>query len=417
MRFHPFAFGVTLCLGLFAHKTARAQDAGAAEVCQRWTCDRINLAEGASTADVATCTPGTWQEPGPANSLRLVNLYRFLAAMPTVTEDSSYDSFAQDCALLQAANSALTHTPDASENCYTANAATGSNHSSICSGQGVACIDLYMSDDDSPEMGHRRWILANYLGPVGFGSVGTGYPSMTGSCFYQPAGSANANKAFVAWPPPGNFPLQAVTTLGLDTAGWTIQSDSINLNSATVTVTDGATNRPVTVTALPANYGSTYAIQVLPTGWTSTAGHSYAVSVGGISSTISYTVDMVDCTTIDAGACPADAGAPGGGDGGTVGTSTGTSTATETSTATSTTDTATATATSTTTSGPSDASLDATVRGGGGGATPSGGAKSSGCSCDVPGAGSGRLSIASVWVFGAGAMFGSRRRRPRRLAV
>jgi len=305
------AFVATLALGLFAPSAARAQDAGAAAVCERWTCDRMNLAEGTSTADITTCDAGQWLEPGPDNSLRLVNLYRFIAAMPSVSEDPSYDAFAQDCALLQAANSAsgLSHTPDAAAACYSANAATGSAHSSICSGEGVACIDLYMQDDGSPEMGHRRWILANYLGPVGFGSVGTGY-AMTGSCFYQPAGSMNAGMAFVAWPPPGNVPLQAITTTEADTAGWTIQSDSTNLNSATVTVTDGAMSLPVTVTALPENYGSTYAIRIVPNGWTSTAGHEYAVAVGGITGTIAYTMSVVDCTTIDAGPCPPeDAGA------------------------------------------------------------------------------------------------------------
>ncbi len=282
----------------------------------------MNLTEGASTGDIATCTPGTWAEPGPSNSLRLVNLYRFVAAMPAVTEDPSYDSFAQDCAVLQAANSAsgLTHTPDASVPCYSASAATGSAHSSICGGQGVECIDLYMQDGDSPEMGHRRWIFANYLGPVGFGSVGTGYPSATGSCFYQPAGTSNANMPFVAWPPPGEVPVQAITTTDADTAGWSIQSDSINLNSATATVTDGTMSRPVTVSALPENYGSTYAIRVLPNGWTSMAGHSYSVVVGGISGAINYTVDVVDCANIDGGECTAqDSGALGSDGGGAAG--------------------------------------------------------------------------------------------------
>jgi hypothetical protein len=313
-----FAFGVTVCTGLLASKPAEAQDAGAVEVCQRWTADRADVSEGASTADVPTCSAGTWGAPGPANSLKLVNLYRFFAAMPAVTEDPSYDAFAQSCALLQAANSAagLSHAPDAAAACYSAMGATGSAHSSICGGEGVACIDLYMSDEGSAELGHRRWVLANYLGPVGFGSVGTGGRTATGSCFYQPAGTLNAHMPFVAWPPPGNVPLQAIATTSTDAAGWSIQSDTINLNTATVTVTDAATNRPVTVTALPANFGSTYAIKVLPNGWTSQGGHAYAVSVAGISSPISYTVDVVDCTTIDAGEVPAgDAGGSPGGPG------------------------------------------------------------------------------------------------------
>lgn len=303
------AVGVSLCVCLLVDAAVEAQDAGAADVCQRWTADRANLSEGTSTAVVSTCTAGAWMAPGPANSLRLVNLYRYLAAMPAVTEDSSYDGYAQSCALLQAANAAsgLTHTPDASAACYSSMAATGSAHSSVCGGQGVACIDLYMSDNGSAEMGHRRWMLANYLGPVGFGSVGTG-GSMSASCFYQPQGTSNAHMAFVAWPTPGNVPLQALKTTTADTAGWSIQSDTINLTAAAVSVTDGTANSPVTVTALPQNYGSTYALRVLPSGWTSQGGHHYAVSVTGISSPINYTVDVVDCTTLDAGASSVDAG-------------------------------------------------------------------------------------------------------------
>jgi MYXO-CTERM domain-containing protein len=309
-----FSVVVAFSAALVAGRPAQAQTApSAADVCQRWTADRADLSEGTSTADATSCTVGTWGAPGPANSLRLVNLYRFIAAMPAVTEDPSFDAFAQSCALLQAANSSagLSHTPDAAAACFSTMAQTGSMHSSICSGQGVACIDLYMSDKGSAELGHRRWVFANYLGPVGFGSVGTGGRSATGSCFYQPAGSTNAHFPFVAWPPGGSVPLQAITTTQADTAGWSVQSDTIDLNSATATVMDGTTSMPVTVAALPANFGSTYAIRIVPMGWTSQAGHSYAVALGGTSSAVAYTVDVVDCAGFDGGAGDADAGAAG----------------------------------------------------------------------------------------------------------
>jgi hypothetical protein len=414
MRAHPsfLAFSMTVCAWSFAIGTARAQDAGAVEVCQRWTSDRLDLSEGASTANIPMCSMGTWNAPGPANSLKLVNLYRFLAAMPAVTEDASYDGFAQACALLQAANSAsgLSHTPDASAPCYSQMAATGSAHSSICGGQGVACIDLYMSDNNSAEMGHRRWLLANYLGPVGFGSVGTGGRAMTGSCFYQPQGTFNAHMAFVAWPPPGNVPLQAITTTGADTAGWSIQSDTINLNSATATVTDATTNRPVTATALPQNFGSVYALRISPSGWTSQGGHDYAVSVTGTSTPINYTVHVVDCTTVDAGSIgpPNDAGTTDGG--GTAGnmSDAGGSTTGDAGGGSG--------GGSSGGGGPSDANvandsaLDATSGGGsssGGGASPGSfgpPAKSSGCGCEAVGApvraGSALTSLALLALIG-----------------
>jgi hypothetical protein len=294
------AIRTALAIGLLG-RSAFAQDAGALDVCQRWAGDRADLTEGSSTANVASCTPGTYAAPGPANSLKLVNLYRYLASMPPVTEDSSYDAYAQACAVLQAANYPnLTHSPTSSNACYSAAADTGSQHSSVCSDRSVACIDLYMSDGQESDLGHRRWILANFLGPVGFGSVGGagGSGGQTGSCFYQPAGTS-LNLPYVAWPPAGNVPLAALQTTHVDTSGWSIQSDSINLGSATVSVVDGTTSRPVTVSVLPQYLGSTYAIRFVPSGWTSQAGHSYTVSLAGTS--IAYTVNVVDCSSVDGG--------------------------------------------------------------------------------------------------------------------
>ena len=70
-----------------------------------------------------------------------------------------------------------------------------------------------------------------------------------------------------------------------------------NLANAVVTVTDNGTNMPVTVTALGANYGSRYATRVVPMGWTSQVGHSYAVNVTAPmrATPINYTVDVVAC--------------------------------------------------------------------------------------------------------------------------
>jgi hypothetical protein len=258
----------------------------AQEECQRWSGDRADMSEGTWSGDVASCDPGDLSAPGRDNALKLVNLYRFLAGMPAVAMDDSFNQLAQECALLQSANNDLSHDPPTTWNCYTQEAADAASHSSISSGKGVRSIDGYMSDGgaNADTMGHRRWIFANYIGPVGFGSA-------TSSCFYQPAGSMNAKLTFVAWPPPGPVPLAALTTTKADTAGWTIQSDSVDLSTATVTVTDAGEDRPVTQSTLPGGYGSRYALRIVPTGWTSEAGHSYVVTA----STVSYTIDVVDC--------------------------------------------------------------------------------------------------------------------------
>ena len=206
-----------------------------------------------------------------------------------MTEDPTFDTDAQDCAVIQAANG-LSHTPTSTDTCYNATGATASNRSSICGGQAVGCIDLYMDDSANatgPNFGHRTWILANSLGPVGFGSVGSGGRTMTASCFYQVGGTGKAGVAYVAWPPGGPVPLQAFTATELDKSGWSLQSDTINLGTATATVMDGTTSKPVTVSTNLGSYGAKYAMGITPNGWTSLAGHSYVVTIGGTTTPIS----------------------------------------------------------------------------------------------------------------------------------
>jgi hypothetical protein len=299
------AAALALATLALADGAARAANT-AADVCRRWVCDRVDMSEGVSTGDVTTCDPGDLQPPGRPNALKLVNLYRFLTGMPAVTEDPTFDLDAQDCAIIQAANG-LTHTPATTATCYNAAGATASNRSSICGGQAVGCIDLYMDDSANatgPNYGHRTWILANSLGPVGFGSVGTGR-SKTASCFYQVGGTGNAKVPYVGWPPAGPVPLQAFTATELDKSGWSLQSDTINLNAATATVTDGTTSQPVTVSTNIGSYGATYAMGIVPNGWTSQAGHDYTVTIGGTKTPISYTVSVVDCSGTSTSSCTA----------------------------------------------------------------------------------------------------------------
>jgi len=60
----------------------------------------------------------------------------------------------------------------------------------------------------------------------------------------------------------------------------------------TVTV-DGAA-QPVKVTQLRPNCGAAHAIDFIPQGWSTQAGKSYAVSVSGVSTPISHTVNVLD---------------------------------------------------------------------------------------------------------------------------
>ena len=109
-------------------------------------------------------------------------------------------------------------------------------------------------------------------------------------------GSGSAT--WTAWPPPGSFPFEAVDPFGYDTlddTGWTVQSDTIDLATAKVTITVDGASKPVTLRALEPWYGSAYAIAILPDGWRSQVGKTYTVSITGVSSPITYDVKMVGC--------------------------------------------------------------------------------------------------------------------------
>ncbi|HEY0136145.1 MAG TPA: CAP domain-containing protein, partial [Nannocystis sp.] len=267
----------------------------AAMLCARWNDDRAQLGEGTWSGDVDSCNKGGVSADGLANTLRLVNLYRFIADLPPVVEDAARSGKAQSCALMMHANGTLNHSPPMNWKCYAAEGAEAAGQSNIAGAPGVFGIDLYMVDDgNTTTIGHRRWILSNSLGPIGMGSTSQ-Y-----SCLLVIGGNGNAGKAWTAWPPPGLVPLQAmhVPTVGwsdVDKAGWSVQSDSIDLGGATVSVTEGGVDRPVAVNVLGQGYGSTHAIRFVPQGWAVEAGKTYDVTLGNVSQPIAYSVAIVDC--------------------------------------------------------------------------------------------------------------------------
>ncbi len=263
-------------------------------VCDRWRTDRADLREGSWSGSVSGCVAGDVASPGRDNALKLVNLFRWMAGLPAVTLDGERNRKAQDCALMMHANGALSHTPPTSWTCYTADGAEAAGRSNIGTTPGVQAVDMYMQDwGNETTMGHRRWILSNSLGPIGQGSTSE-Y-----SCLWVLYGSGSAGASWTSWPPPGEFPIQAVTMSwrGLDSTGWTVQSDSIDLDRATgVTVTAGGSPLSVSFVHLLNGYGSSTAINFIPSGWTSTVGTTYHVEVQGVSPAISYDVTMVDCS-------------------------------------------------------------------------------------------------------------------------
>jgi uncharacterized protein YkwD len=263
-------------------------------VCNRWNTDRMDMSEGTWSGSVAACDPGDISATGRENALKMVNLYRYLADLPQVTTNASRNTATQACALMMDANNALSHSPPTSWDCYTSEGAGAAGSSNIATAPGVAAVDMYMIDwGNSSTLGHRRWILSNSLGSIGLGSTSS-Y-----SCMWVIGTGGSANAAWTAWPPPGVVPdgvFDSMWSYSIDDTGWSVQSDSIGLSNAQVTISDGAQTLPVTVSSLLANYGSGSAISIIPDGWTTQPGTTYTVEVTNISTPIAYDVEVVDCS-------------------------------------------------------------------------------------------------------------------------
>lgn len=261
-------------------------------VCARWNADRAARAEGAWDGSIAECTAGTYAEPGPSNTLRQVNLYRWLAGLPPVELSADKSADAQACALMMHANDALDHSPPGDWSCWSSAGADAAGLANLATTPSVLGVDLYMADEGVPELGHRRWILSNSLGPIGVGSTSR-Y-----SCMHVILGDGRAGARWVAWPPPGEVPLQALHLsqwLDVDRGGWSIQSDFIDLGRGEVTVTRAGESLPVDVWILAQGYGSTFGLGIRPRGWRSAAGETYTVTVDGVSEPISWSFTVVDC--------------------------------------------------------------------------------------------------------------------------
>jgi hypothetical protein len=275
-------------------------DAGA--VCTSWDSAWADMSEGTWSGNIATCDPGDISADGRANALAQVNLYRWMTGLPTVVNDPTLDGYAQECALMMDANDAIDHYPPTSWDCYTVDGATGAT-SNLYGIPGVAAVYGYIIDygaNNWDALGHRRHIFSNDMGLIGLGSTGDGGYS----CLYPHDHSGGPGNAWTAWPPPGPVPEEAFQPIwasgstGINQTGWSVQSLGIDLSGAQVTVTAGGVNMPVTTRQLDDNAGGwgVQAIAFVPDGWTTQAGTTYTVEVTGITLTIEYEVEVVDCT-------------------------------------------------------------------------------------------------------------------------
>lgn len=209
------------------------------------------------TGNVSTCNPGTQSAASKTQEANVINFYRGLSGLDSITLDPALNTRAQSTALMMHANQSLNHNPPNTWKCYTAAGATGAGKSNLFGGWGsysipdaATPIDVYMTDPGSNNTaaGHRRFILEPLTT-----TMGTGTTSAYNALAVIGTGTAanRANPAFIPFPNAGYFPSQ------LEPDGrWSLSStQGVDFSTATVTVKSGTKNLVVTKHPVQNGYG------------------------------------------------------------------------------------------------------------------------------------------------------------------
>ncbi len=267
-----------------------------ADVCAEWQAGHVQNASSHWNAGAGSCGAGTMPMAAIDDTLRRVNLFRWLAGMENVSYDGADHAGMQECAHIMSVNGMLSHDPPMSWSCWTSGGAAAAGRSNIAWGYGSpgAAIDGYMTDVGVMSLGHRRWILGQRLSSVevGFSSGGP----RPGQCLGVFSRGGTSTRAWTAYPNQGFAPMGMLMARG--TVTWSFQANSFSLPSGTtaevVRVSDGM-NLPVT-SYLTGGGGPPPSVGFTPSGWTPQAGQTYRVTIRGTSmGDITYETTLVDC--------------------------------------------------------------------------------------------------------------------------
>lgn len=298
------------------HRLPQADSGYAVDVSQREAVRLFYKTVFASSAGVASgwtgsisgCNAGDTSADYKAATLRRVNWFRAMAGVPaSVQLDAVFNQKAQQAALVMAANNQLSHTPPSSWACYTAVAAEAASKSNLALGRAGAdsVAEGYMRDSgaNNPAVGHRRWLLFPQTQFMGTGDVDAS--PRTNALWVFDANIFGARPAvrddFVAWPPPGYVPYNAVYPR------WSVSYPQADFSAATVAMTENgqtiATRTEVlantngagenTLVWFPGSYadGADWARPGADTTYRVTVSN---VRVGGVARTFIYAVTVFD---------------------------------------------------------------------------------------------------------------------------
>jgi hypothetical protein len=189
----------------------------------------VTVEELGWTGNVATCNAGKISRLAQTRTLQRINYFRHLVGLlNAIALDSVKNMQCQEAALMMDANNDIDHSPPTSWSCYSVDGAEAAGSSNLAYGaHSSSAITLFMDDEGTPNLGHRRWILQQRKSIFGHGST----PSTSVLYAFDYSGT-NPKLPFIAYPSPGFFPapLASVKT-------WTFSIPSADFSVAKVSVT------------------------------------------------------------------------------------------------------------------------------------------------------------------------------------
>lgn len=187
------------------------------------------------TGDIATCNAGTLSDERLNALLNLINYYRQMAGVQTVTLDSSMSAKVQRAVLVLAAAREMSHDLDPAWPCYSSLASEGALRSNLGAdgiggcleedGEGNCIKDWLLSGIDSSmddwhsnntRVGHRNWLLNPLSRRMGIGEFLDRGWNVSGEFVNDPSVNYRGSRwpstrhGILTWPPPGYVPYKVV---------------------------------------------------------------------------------------------------------------------------------------------------------------------------------------------------------------
>jgi uncharacterized protein YkwD len=210
------------------------------------------------TGDITNCQAGTTTSEFKDSVLDRVNYFRAMAGVPAaITFNSTFNTKAQQAALIMSANNFLSHAPPAAWDCYTSEGDEAAGQSNIALGTyGWDAISGYILDwgASNGAVAHRRWILHPQTQEMGTGDIsGQNSVKPANALWVFDGRSFNSRPAtrepFIAWPAAHYNPYQTVP------ARWSFSYDKADFTSATITMTESGSSIPTVIEPIVSDYG------------------------------------------------------------------------------------------------------------------------------------------------------------------